>query len=389
MISKKSRKVVAALLIGATVCASGTFAYFNAKTDLKNIEGVANDAQKTLNITNGKIAIQGKLAGEHATSVTSLWGYDVAKVSTVNAMALLDEDGVKSIKERLGLSTDTTVKDDDGKDIPAYSGDVLTYEDVAGDSAYIQKHRSPDIAYIANATSGGVIKDKEYKFDGEDVLIGGTTLQRASIGAKVSGRVIKARPGDAFVLGGADLKDSTKIDSAGITIDNQSNLTTKIGIRLNKGNDGGNSVKAQLNSMLKNGWKVYIKVTNPLPVDKDGNPTNPGISPYADWTQITEDSFNDADDKLTCAVATVKPGEAAPTLQMRVELPLIETGNAYQDLATGNGLTGTNGTDAFDITNLFEIVATQENNPGWNEDGSIDNPVTSSSTTTPAPYKQN
>lgn len=381
MISKKSRKVVAALLIGATVCASGTFAYFNAKTDLKNIEGVANDAQKTLNITNGKIAIQGKLAGEHATSVTSLWGYDVAKVSSVKAM-VGNGDAIKDIKARLGLSTDTTVTNPSGgPDIPAYSETPLTYEKIVSDTDYIAKHRSPDIAYIASVTSGSIVADQEYKLTGTDVTINGTTLQRANIGAKVLGKVINARPGDAFVLGGADLNDPTKIDSTGITIDNQSNLTTKIGIRLNKGSDNGAAVKAQLNSMLANGWKVYVKVTNPL-----STPANKGIDPYSDWTQITADSFDSADDTLTCAVATVEPGDAAPTLQMRVELPLIETGNQYQDLSTGNGLTGNAGTDAFDITNMFEIVATQENNPGWNEDGSTKPTVTASSTTTPAPY---
>ena len=48
MISKKSRKVVAALLIGATVCASGTFAYFKSKKDLTNIMDKNADAQNKL-----------------------------------------------------------------------------------------------------------------------------------------------------------------------------------------------------------------------------------------------------------------------------------------------------------------------------------------------------
>lgn len=374
MISKKSRKVVAALLIGATICASGTFAYFNAKTDLKNIEGLADDAQKTLNITNGKIEITGKIAGIGDTDASSLWGYDVARVSTVNQMK--DNGDFFNIMEKtyafgLAQQADTTME--------------------SINKAYIDANRSPDILGLDSDPTSTDITNKKNALDAaqtaynqnnseenknaleaaktayNQALANNTrgVANRANIGDAVKSAITKARPGDAFVLGGAG-NVTGNITTAGISIDNKSNLTTKIGIRLNKGKDDGKATKAQLDAMNANGWKVYIKVTNPLDSDK-------GIAPFAEWTEVNSTSFGTLlDNDLTCAVATVAPGQAAPTIQMRVELPLTRT-NTYQNKQTGDGVVGS--TD-FDITNIFEIVATQENNPGWNEDGSATNPVT-------------
>lgn len=63
-------------------------------------------------------------------------------------------------------------------------------------------------------------------------------------------------------------------------------------------------------------------------------------------------------------------------VSVRLELPLT-TGNAYQGAGDG-----TKTITDLNISNLFEIRATQENNPGWNEDGtgddgtgSIKNPI--------------
>lgn len=358
MISKKSRKVVAALLIGATICASGTFAYFNARTDLDSIEGLADDAQKTLNITNGKIQIQGKIAGTEATDISSLWGYDVARVSTIDAINAVSGTARTNLKTALGVNIGT-------------SDTKVAYSAINADNGYIDKHRSPDLAYGTATRVDGELQVTATEFE-RDATDGTDGLKRTVLGASVLGNIFYARPGDAFALGFS--KDgNTNITTAGITIDNQSNLTTKIGIRLNPSNDNGLATKAQLDAMNANGWKVYVKVINPL-----ATPTaNVGVSPYTDWTEITSDTFDNSAE-LTCAVATVKPGEAAPIIQLRVELPLT-TVNYYQDRSTGND---TNGNTDFDITNLFEIVATQENNPGWNEDGSSANPITVSSTST-------
>lgn len=358
MISKKSRKVVAALLIGATVCASGTFAYFNAKTNLDEIEGLADDAHKTLNITNGKIEIQGKIAGTDATDISSLWGYDVARVSTIDEINNVTGQDRTDLKTALGVTIDTTET-------------TVAYTAINADSTYIDKHRSPDLAYGTASVVNGQLTITPTNFE-RDSVAGADGLTRTVLGAPVKGDIVYARPGDAFALGGS--KDgNTDITTAGITIDNKSNLTTKIGVRLNQGDDNGATTKAQLKKMADNGWKVYVKVINPI-----STPANAGISPYDDWKEISETLFND-DDTLTCAVATVKPNQAAPTIQLRVELPLT-TKNYYQNRSTGNVDAGS---VDFDIANLFEIVATQENNPGWNEDGSTDNPVVPSSTVTP------
>ena len=57
-------------------------------------------------------------------------------------------------------------------------------------------------------------------------------------------------------------------------------------------------------------------------------------------------------------------GKKSQVVDVRLELPLA-TGNTYQNKAVA-----TNAEQGFDISKIFEIRATQENNPGWNEDGS-------------------
>lgn len=427
MISKKSRKVIAAVLIGATVCASGTFAYFNAKTDLSNIGKLDENAQKTLNITNGKIVIQGKMAGVEGTALTSLWGYDVARVSTINSLLDSADTNFKTaISDAYGYTSANVLDSSSKFNLKAFNTAI------SGKKDYIITNESPDILGLADIQSlddavaeattnlvnaanalGGTsygpsdinaikaaaaafpavpttqqqaVKDAIIAYDNAVAAQSAGVLKRttrAKVGTGVTGAIINARPGDAFALGAVkDDNNDIDMDVAGITIDNQSNLTTKIGIRL-KPDDDGNYTETikQIKSMNANGWKVYIKVIDPTN-------SNAGISPFAEWTEITEASFTPSgsdpnplvDSKYTCAVTNVAPGQAAPTVQMRVELPL-DTVNYYQDRQTGNGVAGLY-TD-FDLTNLFEIVATQENNPGWNENGSTSVPVTVSDTSTP------
>ena len=399
MISKKSRKVVAALLIGATICASGTFAYFNAKTDLGNITNADADSTKTLNITNGKVVISAKIAGVAAGDTAALWAYDVARVSTAEAF-------------KKDANYFTTMNNTFGLGLAGNDGDVNSLISSLKEGTYSEKNSSPDILGLEDDVNVSALyktmTDAKTAFDAaptnttlEDAYNAAKTKYedaknalrtgndgRAVIGTGVKQAIVNARPGDAFVLGGEGKDKSTITDgNVGVTIQNDSNLTTKIGIRLKADKNGkyDETIK-QINAMNANGWKVYIKVTNPLSKPD----ANAGIAPFADWKELTADSFTDdgnLDKTYTCAVTTVKPGEGAPTLQMRVELPL-QTVNYYQDRQTGNGVAGLD--TEFDIKDLFEIVATQENNPGWNEDGSTTVPVTVSDTSTaPATDKIN
>ena len=57
-------------------------------------------------------------------------------------------------------------------------------------------------------------------------------------------------------------------------------------------------------------------------------------------------------------------GKKLQVVDVRLELPLA-TGNTYQ-----NNAVATNAEQGFDISKIFEIRATQENNPGWEQNGS-------------------
>lgn len=360
MISKKSRKVVAALLIGATVCASGTFAYFNQKIDLSDISSVADGTDQTLQITNGKIDISAKFAGTNATNLKNVWVYDVAKVSTANELIAADATALSDLKVRLK----TTAAVADATTGSAQIAD--TVKNIVNDTNYMLKHRTPDLKVMTSADNGATYTTNS--FDAAD-YDKDSDVNRLKIGTKIPNKVTFARPGDAFVLGYVD--DTTKPEDAGVEIVNKSNLTTKIGVGLNPGAAGDYAeVKAEVAKLNANGWKVYVRVIDAT--------TKKGIGTYADWKEITN-GLGTATDGI-CEVATVAPGTGVnPLIQLRVELPLL-TNNNYQDLTTGEtgkdddgNKLGTPGT--FDITSLFEIVATQENNPGWNQNGSTTRPI--------------
>lgn len=350
MISKKSRKVVAALLIGATVCASGTFAYFNQKIDLSKISSVADGTDRTLQITNGKIDISAKFAGTTQTDLTSLWSYDVAKVSTANA--LIDGTDAKTLGTTAALGQ---------ADSATRVADTIT--NLVGDNAYITKHRTPDLKKVTSTQGGdGQTIESKSAFSDSDYT-DFTSIKRLNIGTAIPSKVANARPGDAFVLGYVD--NGTTPENAGVEIVNKSNLTTKIGVGLNPGKNGDYAeVKAEVAKLNANGWKVYVRV-----IDAG---TKEGIGTYKDWKEITQ-GLGEGTDGI-CEVATVAPESGVnPLIQLRVELPLLAD-NKYQDLKTGKSPTGgTEGT--FDVTSLFEIVATQENNPGWNQDGTSKRPI--------------
>ena len=310
MISKKSRKVVAALLIGATMCASGTFAYFNYKADLSNLTNVADTAQSTLQIVNGHVEIAGKLANITAAESSSYWTYDIARVGATGALDA-QTNGV----------TD----------------------------------QSPDI------TVGGT------KLSDAADAINDNGVKRAKIGAAINGSVTLARPGDAIVLGASSTNalDGSFNDDAGIVIVNKSNITTKVGMRLNLAKDADSkTIAEQINAItaLKNaGWKVYLKISGF---------TSPTTNPYATYTEIDPSNLVNSTFELGTLAPTKDITNGTDTsikIQVRVELPRL-TGNLKQDKDTSKLDDAT--TDlSFDIANLFEIVATQENNPGWTQAG--------------------
>lgn len=364
MISKKSRKVVAALLIGATVCASGTFAYFNSKLEMSKIANTDENTQTKLAITNGHVEITGKINGVTSGTLSSLWSYDVARVSTVNAIkAAATADDKAAYKAALGVDSTTNIL---GSDTVSQA-----LEKLSADKKYILSHRSPDISEaIADPESDGGFKTKNLTREtlAEGNVINGIK-ERAQIGTPLKGEAVYARPGDAFVFGnGAGTEAGVK--NAGLDIWNKSNITTKLGIRLNATNSG--TLKKQLDQMAAAGWEVYVKIDG---LDVSTNTAGKNKKDYTDYIKLdvnklaTGETFELIPLSAGTAITPVTDDEKGEftgvKIQLRVELPLL-TGNNKQDEDTTN-----DGTElgALNILDLFEVVATQENNPGWTQAG--------------------
>ena len=83
----------------------------------------------------------------------------------------------------------------------------------------------------------------------------------------------------------------------------------------------------------------------------------------AGWELYVDGNKVDLKSGISVNLASIA-GKQSQLVDVRIELPL-GTGNTYQNKAVG-----TNAEDGFDVSKIFEIRATQENNPGWNEDGS-------------------
>lgn len=313
MISKKSRKVVAALLIGATVCASGTFAYFNSKVDLSQLAANNAGTQKTLDITNGKVKISGNIGGTGIADLDKVWTYDVARLSTDDTVAAL-------YKADLSVSAAGKIKS-------------ITEDDEV--AAYITKNQSPDILGV-----GGINANR-------------TT--RAAIGDAVTGRITLARPGDAFVLGTAT---SSGIDTGtGLEVLNESTLTTKVNLVV-KDNAGKTAATAELTKLFAGGWKLYAAIDTKKATD-------------AAYTDNAYQDISTIDQLLGFAPATLEPGESVK-IRLRVELPLV-TDNSKQDpTRTKNNDPAAAPATEVDLMKLFDIKVTQENNPGYSVDGKSD-----------------
>lgn len=221
-------------------------------------------------------------------------------------------------------TNDGTVVNDWSYDVVRKSNPTLP-TDATELAKYERTNASPDITGVAKKT-----------YDGET-----SGLERATIGASFTDTNIQyTRPGDAIVLGTTNTAGQT-----GLLITNNSNLTIKAQLNV-VNNEAATTEITKLNNA---GWKLYV------------NNTEVNMENLASGAQV---------DLATLA------SSKSQLVSVRLELPLT-TGNAYQGAGDG-----TKTITDLNISNLFEIRATQENNPGWNEDGtgedgtgSIKNPI--------------
>lgn len=221
-------------------------------------------------------------------------------------------------------TNDGTAVNDWSYDVVRKSNSTLP-TDATELAKYERTNASPDITGVAKKT-----------YDGET-----SGLERATIGASFTDTNIQyTRPGDAIVLGTTNTDGQT-----GLLITNNSNLTIKA--QLNVVND--EVATTEITKLNNAGWKLYV------------NDTEVNMGNLATGAQV---------DLATLA------SSKSQLVSVRLELPLT-TGNAYQGAGDG-----TKTITDLNISNLFEIRATQENNPGWNEDGtgddgtgSIKNPI--------------
>lgn len=178
---------------------------------------------------------------------------------------------------------------------------------------FINTHRSPDI----NAVSKSVINDRN-------------TIERAEIGSALPTEIEYTRPGDAIVLG---VKDA-ETGETGLVITNESNLTVKMQLVVK----GDENSKAMIKAMNDAGWKMYVN-----------------------GQEVALEGGN------VIGLGVVGAGQKLEAADVRFELPLL-TNNNYQDKTNVN----TTLTEGLDLSQIIEIQATQENNTGWNEDGTGD-----------------
>jgi len=178
---------------------------------------------------------------------------------------------------------------------------------------FINTHRSPDI----NAVSKSVINDKN-------------TIERAEIGSALPTEIQYTRPGDAIVLG---IKDA-ETGETGLVITNESNLTVKMQLVVKSDENS----KAMIKAMSDAGWKMYVN-----------------------GQEVALEGGN------VIGLGVVGAGQKLEAADVRFELPLLTT-NDKQDATNVNETL----IDGLDLSEVIEIQATQENNAGWNEDGTGD-----------------
>lgn len=207
----------------------------------------------------------------------------------------------------------------------SHTGDEDTQTMKDGVTPFVDGNRSPDIVLGTKtvATNGSLVNG----------------LKRMDIGTEVDGEIKNARPGDAIVMGG-------KGTDSGLKVTNNSNLTVKVKLTLKD----SNSIN-ELTKLTTAGWQLWVG------------------GKLIDTSDLSSEAAFAA--KIP-TLATLAPGTSTDEAKsVRLELPL-ETDNNYQSKSADPSIPQDEKivkvTD-FNINNLFRIVATQENNPGWKENG--------------------
>lgn len=199
-----------------------------------------------------------------------------------------------------------------GTDLLDWSYDVVEHsleEDVVRDEAFINANRTPDIDKAAKSEVNG--------------------LNRVEIGAALPTEINFTRPGDAIVLGVENADGET-----GLVVTNKSNLTVKMQL-VAKTDEAS---KAMIKAMKDAGWEMYV-----------------------------EGELVDLETANVVDLGVVGPnGVSQKVVDVRFELPLLTENDKQNATNTNASVSGLN------LSDVFEIQATQENNGGWNQDGSGD-----------------
>jgi len=243
-------------------------------------------------------------------------------------LALNITNGTVAITAGVGNGTTTPTW---SYDVATLSTSTATYELYSGahdDQAPIGTITSADTGFAAY-----VLANRSKDIVGVDPT--GATAGKMAVGAPLlTGTISNARPGDALVLGVAG-------GAEGINVTNSSSLTVKLKVVAKTDQATIDKIAA----LATAGWKMYVN-------GNVADVTNPATLQTA----------------LDSVATTLAPGASIGTpIKIRLELPLTTT-DAKQGLVLDTD-TGTAGTQAFDVSSLFTIMATQENNPGWTNAG--------------------
>ena len=234
-----------------------------------------------------------------------------------------------------------------GGSTPYWTYDISRYKSDGSseivDSDYILRNRAIDLMGVGTDGVKEASDDAIWASDDDADLT--TDIKRWKLGAPVKTAITKARPGDAFVMG-----EATGTDTKGLVIKNNSNLAVKIKLVLED-----DKAIATFNALNAAGWKMYVGEKG-------------GVDEFA-IEQVTDKATLQTKLDKIFENTTLGNGQSV-TLDVRLELPL-DTDNTYQNDSL-NGTSGVETITEFDINNLFTVVATQENNPGWGTDGSDD-----------------
>lgn len=207
---------------------------------------------------------------------------------------------------KVEISSEVT---NNGTDDLDWSYDVVKYsleELTVRNEEFINANRTPDIEGAQKSNVNGI--------------------QRVEIGAALPTEINYTRPGDAIVLGVPQVDGTT-----GLVVTNESNLTVKMQLVV-KTDD---KAQAMIQAMNDAGWVMYINGEEVAL--QGGNVIGLGVVP---GNTILDNAID-----------------------VRFELPLI-TDNSYQNATNVSGTI-----ENLDLSQIIEIQATQENNTGWNENG--------------------